>query len=264
MSITLQGNARDAGANAIVALIDAGTPPGNIQIGTSAFASILAVITLANPAFTPASGGTGVAALAGTPRTDSSADASGTAAVWRARDSAGTTVIDGTCVTTGAGADVNLSTAARNAAVNAITALLNGGTTDATGDIQFATDSTFGTVLATINLSATAFGSASAGSAAITGTPNGTASVAGTCTAFRMRNRDNVEVFRGTVGLGSGDISFDNNVWGVGTPITVSTFNFSMAATAASSVGEMVLTSLNIATGQQVSITSGSFTQPAS
>jgi len=262
MSITIVGSARDAAANAIVALIDAGTPPGNIQIGTTAFASILATISLANPAFTAASGGTGQAVLAGTPRQDTSADNTGTAAVWRARNSSGTAIIQGPTATAGGGSDdITLDVTAQNAAVNAVTALIG-----ASGNIQFATDSTFGTVLATLPLNATAFGSSSAGSAAMNVSPATTAnaSASGTCTAFRFRTSGGTEIFRGTVGTSGADINFDTNVFASGVPVTLSSFSFSMAATLAASIGVMVLNTLNIVSGGLVQITSGSFTQPAS
>lgn len=261
MSITLIAATQNAVCDAIVDLVDAGTPPGNIQIATAAFALVLASITCANPAYGSASGG--AAALAGTPRTDASADAAGTAAVWRARDQANNVVFDGTCVTSGGGADINLSTNARNAALAAINTAIG-----ASGKIQFTTagDTTFAAPLATLTFNATAFGTPSGGSAAmnVSPAPTANAGAAGTATLFRFTTSGGTEILRGSVGTSGADINFDNNVWGIGTPVTLNSYSNTMAATIASSVGEMVLTSLSITLGQAVSITSGSFTQPAS
>lgn len=261
MAITITTAVRNSIADAILALINAGTPPGNIQIGTTAFGTILATIALANPAFSAASGGS--ASLAGTPRTDSSADATGTAAVWRARDSSGTAVIDGTTVTSGAGADINLSTAARNAALNAINTAIG-----TSGKIEFTTagDTGFASILASLPFNATAFAAASAGSMAMNASPAPTANAtaAGTAALFRFTTSGGTEILRGSVSTSGADINFDSVTWGVGTPVTLNSYSATMAATVASSVGEMVLTSLSITVGQQVSITSGSFNQPAS
>lgn len=258
MGITIQTPGQNAACDAIVDLLDV-SGPGNIQIATTAFASILATITLANPAFGAAAAG--VATLQGTPLQDTSADNTGTAAVWRARTSGGTAILQGNAATTGDGSDITLDTSALNAAVNAVTALIG-----ASGHIQFAVDSSFGSILATLPLNATAFASASGGSAAMNTSPAPTAnaSASGTCTAFRFRTSGNTEVFRGTVGTSGQDINFDTNIFASGVPVTLNSFSFSMAATAAASIGVMVLNTLNIVSGGLVQITSGSFTQPAS
>jgi hypothetical protein len=78
-----------------------------LEIGTAGMASILATITLGNP-IAPAATGAGVLTLAGFPRSDTSADATGTAAAARIRTaSGGTDIITGLTVGL-SGADVIL------------------------------------------------------------------------------------------------------------------------------------------------------------
>lgn len=260
MGITLQSNARNAAASAIAALVDV-SGPGDLQVATTAFASILATIALANPAF--GSPSSGAVPLQSTPLTDSAADNTGTAAVWRMRDGAATIVLDGPAATSGGG-DINLSTAAQRAALDAVTALLDGG-----GDVQFATDSTFGSVLATLPLNSDSFaaatGSAPATAAMNTGTPvSAAASASGTATAFRMRTSGGTEVLRGTVGTSGADINFNSNVFASGTTVTLNSFTLSQPATSAASDGALVLGTLSITAGQAVTVTSGSYTHPAS
>lgn len=78
---------------------------GVLEIGTAGMASILATINLGNPAGTVA---TGVLTFSGFPRSDTSADASGTAAAARIRTaSGGTDIVTGLTVGTSA-ADIIL------------------------------------------------------------------------------------------------------------------------------------------------------------
>ncbi len=77
-----------------------------LEIGTTAMASVLATIALGNPIAAGASGG--VLTLSGFPRSDTSADNTGTAAAARIRTaSGGTDIITGLTVST-SGADINL------------------------------------------------------------------------------------------------------------------------------------------------------------
>lgn len=90
-------------------------------------------------------------------------------------------------------------------------------------------------LLVTIALAAPAFGAAnSSGTAALLGTPRtGTAAAAGTAASFVVENNAGTNVFTGTVTAtgGGGDLTLDN---------------------------------VSIASGQQVSISSFTYTQPAS
>ncbi|CAB4140646.1 hypothetical protein UFOVP669_55 [uncultured Caudovirales phage] len=78
-----------------------------LEIGTASMASVLATITLNNP-IAGAATGAGVLTLSGFPKSDTSADASGTAAAARIRTATGgTDIITGLTVGT-SGADINL------------------------------------------------------------------------------------------------------------------------------------------------------------
>lgn len=79
---TISTNARNAACDAIVDRLDLGNEAARFILTTvsGGTGTTLAVCTCADPAFGSASAG--VATLASTPRTDSSADASGTAAGW--------------------------------------------------------------------------------------------------------------------------------------------------------------------------------------
>jgi len=78
-----------------------------LEIGTSAMGSVLATIALGNP-IAGAATGAGVLTLSGFPRSDTSADASGTAAAARIRTaSGGTDIITGLTVGT-SGTDIVL------------------------------------------------------------------------------------------------------------------------------------------------------------
>lgn len=102
MALTLATSARNAACDAIVDLIDAGAGAGTLKIYTASFATLLGTLTFSDPAFGAASTGT---ATASSITSDTSADATGTAAVFRIADSNAATVFEGTVST--AGADIN-------------------------------------------------------------------------------------------------------------------------------------------------------------
>jgi hypothetical protein len=107
MAVTYSSTVKDARMTAVRDAIDAGGAAGKLEICTSAYAAVLATITLG---YSGASTGTvsgGVLTLAGFPRSDSSADNTGTAAVARIRTSANADVITGLTVGT-SGSDINL------------------------------------------------------------------------------------------------------------------------------------------------------------
>lgn len=102
---------------------------------------------------------------------------------------------------------ITLSALGKIAGIDAITALIDAGTTDATGDMQVvATDAS---IIATIPFAAnpsfnaaTGGGASSSGSIATTTVLN---SALKTMSYMIFRNRDNTEVFRSNIGiLGSG------------------------------------------------------------
>lgn len=116
MATRIATAARNAAADAVVDLLDGGTGAGTIKIYTgtqpasaqdAVSGTLLATITLTDPAFGAAS--TGVATLAGTPLSGTGV-AAGTAGWARLADSAGATVLDGSVTATGGGGQIELAT----------------------------------------------------------------------------------------------------------------------------------------------------------
>jgi hypothetical protein len=258
MAITLANQTKTAVVGAITGRIDAGAGAGNIQVATSSgFTTVVATFTCSDPAFT--AGSAGVQNLDVTPALSVVASNSGTATHYRFRDSNNVVVWTGEVKTTAGGEDITLETATINAALDAIDTLIG-----ASGDLELTTagDTTFATPLASIPLGNPAFAAASGGSMAITGTPSAAATGAGTATLFRILDSSAGEVLRGSVGTSGTDIVFSNNVFGIGSTITISTFVLSLPASTGSAgplvfAGGVVFTS-----GEQVEISSGSYTQP--
>lgn len=116
MALRISTSARNASCDAVVDLLDAGAGAATIDVrtgsqpanpNTAATGTILATFTLADPAF--GSAATGVATLAGTPRSTTGL-AAGTAGWFRAMDSTGAAVIDGAVTATGGGGELELNT----------------------------------------------------------------------------------------------------------------------------------------------------------
>jgi hypothetical protein len=260
MAITFADITRTSVAAAICGLADAGAGPATIQIATSgAFSTILATFTLSDPAYT--AGAAGVQNLDVTPALSVVASNSGTATNWRLRDSAGNVVFSGLVAATADGSDLTLADIARNAALTAINTAIG-----ASGDLQITTsgDTSFASPLITLALGNPAFGAASTGSMTMTGTPSGNATAAGTAGLFRIRDSSDVEVLRGTVGTSGADMNFSNNVFGIGSTITITSMQLQMAATSATSVGVIVFAGgVAFTNGETVELLSQSFSQPA-
>ena len=105
MSLVHTTAVRNTLADAIDTAVNQGSAAGNFIVQDSGDV-VLAEITLQDPAFGASSSGT--ITLAGTPLEDSSADASGTAAKFRFRDSDDTEIFRGTITATGGGGDVEI------------------------------------------------------------------------------------------------------------------------------------------------------------
>lgn len=118
MAIRLPTAVRNAACDTIVDRLDAGSGAATIQIRTgsqpasandAATGTVLATVTLADPAFGNAGAVTpGVAALSDPAAVTGVAD--GTAGWFRARDSDGNTVLDGLVTATGGSGDLTLNT----------------------------------------------------------------------------------------------------------------------------------------------------------
>ena len=96
MAAVYAADVRTDRMNAVLDQINAGTGPGKLEIGTAGMASVLATIALDDPAGSV----TGDVLTLAMPQSDTSADASGTAAEARVRDSDNNDVITGMTVGT--------------------------------------------------------------------------------------------------------------------------------------------------------------------
>lgn len=98
----------DAGAGAAVLKIYDGSQPANPDVAVSG-QTLLAELTCSDPAFgNAADDNPGAIATANAITDDSSANATGTAAWFRAEDSNGNAIIDGDVTATGGGGDLEL------------------------------------------------------------------------------------------------------------------------------------------------------------
>lgn len=116
MATRLPTATRNAACDAVVDLFDAGSGAATLKIysgsqpataNDAASGTLLATVTLGDPAFGAASAG--VATLAGTPLSGTGV-AAGTAGWARLADSTGATVLDGSVTATGGGGQVELAT----------------------------------------------------------------------------------------------------------------------------------------------------------
>lgn len=112
MAITMTTAARNAAADAVVDLVDAGAGAGKLKIYTTGLGTLLATLTFSDPAFGAASTGVCTASAI---TSDTAADDTGTAAVFTVTDSNDAEVFRGTVGTSGA--DLNLNTVAITAGV---------------------------------------------------------------------------------------------------------------------------------------------------
>jgi hypothetical protein len=94
MAVTYPTALKSTRMTAVLTAIDAGSAGGKLEIGTTAMGSVLATITLADPA---GSVSNGVLTLT-MPRSDTAADNTGTAAAARIRDSDNNDVVTGLTV----------------------------------------------------------------------------------------------------------------------------------------------------------------------
>lgn len=105
MAVTYSTAAKTARMQAVIDQIDAGAGAGTLEIGTTGMGTVLAVLTLADPSGTASAG---VLTFDFDPDiSDTSANATGTAAEARIKDSNGTVIISGLTVGT-SGTDIVL------------------------------------------------------------------------------------------------------------------------------------------------------------
>lgn len=98
MAINYRASLKTTRMNDVKTDIDVGAGAGYIEICSAAYASVLATITLSDPCGSV----TGDVLTLTMPKSDTSADATGTAAVARIKESAGTVIVNNLTVGTSA------------------------------------------------------------------------------------------------------------------------------------------------------------------
>ena len=120
------------------------------------------------------------------------------------------------------------TTAGRNAIADAVVDLVDAGSTDPTGDLVLMTA---GDVeVATLAFSNPAFGAAASGIATAGAVADDASATGGTVALFKIQDRNNGEIIRGTVTAvgGGGDIELTGGVViGAGTTVSMSSFSYS-------------------------------------
>lgn len=122
---------------------------------------------------------------------------------------------------------MQLAIAGRNASVDAVNTLLNGGTLEIRTGAPAAVDGApTGTVLATLNINATAFGAASAGTATANAIVDVTATAAGTAGHYVAKDSvGNVER-NGTAGTSGTDMILNTTTFGIGDDVSVISWTY--------------------------------------
>lgn len=127
-----------------------------------------------------------------------------------------------------AGMAITLITAARNAACDAVVDLVDIGS-GSNGKLRIRDGSNV--TLCDINLSEPAFGSASTGVATAAGLPlSGTASATGTAANYQVLDENGAAVWSGTAGTSGTDMILDNTSIASGQTITVSSWTHTQPA----------------------------------
>ena len=125
---------------------------------------------------------------------------------------------------------MQLAITGRNASIDAVNALLNGGTIEIRTGAPAAVDSApTGTVLATLNINATAFSAASAGSATYNAIVDVTASAAGTAGHYVAKDSGGNVERNGTAGTSGADMILNNTTFGIGDDVSITGWTYSQA-----------------------------------
>ena len=120
---------------------------------------------------------------------------------------------------------MQLAIQGRNASIDAVNTLLNGGTLEIRTGTPAAIDGApTGTVLATLSINATAFGAASAGSATFNAIVDVTATAAGTAGHYVAKDSGGNAERNGTVGV---EMTLNNTTFGIGDDVSVTGWTFS-------------------------------------
>jgi len=125
---------------------------------------------------------------------------------------------------------ITIAAASRNAACNAIVDLVDLGSTNATGRLVLMASGDV--VVSTLAMSAVAFGNAAAGVATAAAITDDVNAVGGSVVAFKVTDRNNNEIFRGSVTntAGNGDLKLSSILVGASDTVTVSSLTVTMPA----------------------------------
>ena len=122
---------------------------------------------------------------------------------------------------------MELAIAGRNASIDAVNALLNGGTLEIRTGAAGAIDSApTGSVLATLTINATAFSAASAGSATFNSIADVTATGAGTAGHYVAKDSGGNAERNGTVGV---EMILNNTTFGIGDDVSVTGWTYAQS-----------------------------------
>ena len=122
---------------------------------------------------------------------------------------------------------MQLAIAGRNASIDAVNTLLNGGTLEIRTGTAGAIDSApTGTVLATLSINATAFATASAGSATFNAIVDVTATAAGTAGHYVAKDSGGNAERNGTVGV---EMILNNTTFGIGDDVSVTGWTYAQS-----------------------------------
>lgn len=125
---------------------------------------------------------------------------------------------------------MELAIAGRNASIDAVNTLLNGGTLEIrTGTAASIDSAPTGTVLATLNINATAFSAASAGSATYNAIVDVTATGAGTAGHYVAKDSGGNAERNGTAGTSGTDMILNNTTFGIGDDVSVTSWTYAQA-----------------------------------
>ncbi|WP_305968576.1 MULTISPECIES: hypothetical protein [unclassified Mameliella] len=122
-----------------------------------------------------------------------------------------------------------LTTAARNAACNAIADLVDAGTTDANGDLVIYTSGD--SEVATLALTNPAFGNAASGVCTAAAISDDSSATGGTASYFTLQDRDNTEVIRGDCGTSGAELNLSSLSIGATDTVSVSSLTLTVPAT---------------------------------
>ena len=122
---------------------------------------------------------------------------------------------------------MQLAIAGRNASIDSVNTLLNGGTLEIRTGAAAAIDSApTGTVLATLTINATAFAAASAGSATANAIVDVTATAAGTAGHYVAKDSGGNAERNGTAGTSGTDMILNNTTFGIGDDVSVTSWTY--------------------------------------